>query len=105
MPGMVLSVATITGRIRCKDQLLAESVSCTERSGDARLLWRSKAIIRICLAVLFPECSYAWMLEENLHAPMPGFPNTAVNIAGLIKKILLRTEIEVAEQAFLLVGR
>jgi hypothetical protein len=45
------------------------------------------------------------MLEENLHASIPGFPNTSVNITGLIEEILLRTEVEVAERVFPFVGR
>jgi hypothetical protein len=45
------------------------------------------------------------MLEENPHASIPGFPNTAVNITSLIEEIFLRTEIEVAEKAFPFVGR
>jgi hypothetical protein len=45
------------------------------------------------------------VFEEKLHASIPRFPNSAVNITGLIEEILLRTEIEVAEKVFPFVGR
>src|SRR5579872_2245925 len=44
-------------------------------AGEDYLLGWPKAIIRICLAILFPKCVNAWVFEENLHASIPGFPN------------------------------
>ena len=68
-----------------------------------RSLWWTKPIIRICLAVLFPEFLNAPMVKENLHASIPRPPNMTINISDLVEEILLRAEIEKAEEAFPLV--
>ena len=65
-----------------QNQLPTEPISFIARLGEGGLLGWKKAIIRICLAVLFPGCMNTWMLEEDQHSSILGFPNTAVNITG-----------------------